>query len=114
MRKVVRGRWRYDPETGKLLTIEEHNRKYGQRQVRSHLPCPMLIADHMEPVKSMLDGQMYDSKSALRRTYKAAGVTEVGDDPSVTDPKPFRKPRPKRDDIKASVARAFSKAGLGA
>ncbi|UPK02389.1 hypothetical protein [Bradyrhizobium sp. 170] len=35
----------------------------------------------MDPVQSQLDGRMYDSKSALRATYRATGVTEVGNDP---------------------------------
>lgn len=47
---------------------------------RSILPAPMIITDTMQPVKSMLDGKIYDSKSHLRSTYKAAGVIEVGND----------------------------------
>ena len=49
---------------------------------RSDLPSPRLASDVMEPVQSQLDGRMYDSKSALRATYRAAGVTEVGNDPA--------------------------------
>lgn len=81
---------------------------------RSHLPAPRVATDVMAPVRSMLDGKLYDSKSALRATYKAAGVTEVGNDSSVTEPKPYRKPKPDRQAIKAAVGRAFSRAGLGA
>jgi hypothetical protein len=81
---------------------------------RSDLPGPMIITDTMDPVQSQLDGKMYDSKAALRSTYRAAGVIEVGNDSSVTDPKPFKRPKPKREDIKASVNKAFSRAGLGA
>lgn len=84
------------------------------RGVRSDLPAPMLNLDTMEPVQSQLDGKMYDSKAALRATYKQAGVVEVGNDPSVTDPKPFKKPKPDRAQIKAAVGRAFSQAGFGA
>lgn len=47
---------------------------------RSTLPCPRIITDSMDPVQSMLDGRVYDSKSRLRQTYKAAGVIEVGND----------------------------------
>jgi hypothetical protein len=60
---------------------------------------------------SMLDGKLYDSKSRLRRTYREAGVTEVGNDVP-TAPPPMKRPR--REDIKAAVGKAFSKAGLGA
>lgn len=81
---------------------------------RSDLSAPMLIQDGMEPVKSMLDGQMYDSKAKLRATYKEAGVVEVGNDSSVLNPKPRPKPKPDRESIKASVGKAFSRAGLGA
>ncbi len=81
---------------------------------RSHLSAPNVIADIMEPVQSMLDGQMYDSKSSLRRTYKDGGVTEVGNDSSITNPKPREKHKPDRNAIKATVNEAFSKAGLGA
>ena len=85
-----------------------------KQELRSDLPGPMIITDTMSPVQSQLDGKMYDSKAALRATYTAAGVVEVGNDSSVLQPKPFKRPKPKRDDIKASVNKAFSRAGLGA
>lgn len=81
---------------------------------RSIHGCPMVITDTMDPVQSMLDGKMYDSKALLRSTYRAAGVTEVGNDPSIINPKPFKKPPPDRKAIKAAVGKAFSQAGLGA
>jgi len=77
---------------------------------RSHLAAPMIIGDGMTPVRSMLDGKIYDSKRALRATYKAAGVTEVGNDVALTRPRR----RPDRKGVKAAVSRAFSRAGLGA
>lgn len=48
---------------------------------RSHLPAPRIASDHMDPVQSQLDGRLYDSKSALRATYRQAGMIEVGNDP---------------------------------
>lgn len=90
-----------------------HNCLPERNMNRSSLAAPGFIRDSMEPVQSMLDGKMYDSKSALRATYKAAGVVEVGNDSSITDPKPFKKPKPDRQAIKASVHKAFSQAGLG-
>lgn len=84
---------------------------------RSSLSSPMIIADSMDPVQSMADGKTYTSKAALRATYHPSGnadgkrYVEVGNDmPMKLKPKE----RPKRADIKASVARAFSKVGLGA
>ena len=81
---------------------------YGHTdRAASELPSPMIISDHMNPVQSQLDGKMYDSKSALRATYKAAGVVEVGNDSSfTTDPKPYKPPKPNRNEIEKSVAKA--------
>lgn len=74
---------------------------------RSHLPCPRLASDAMEPVQSMHDGKFYDSKSALRATYRAAGLTEVGNDPARLR-KPKRKPiddKPIADVVEKAAAR---------
>ena len=55
-------------------------------RARSDLPAPMIKRDDMAPVKSMADGKMYDSKSAIRKSYLPEGnpqgihYTEVGDD----------------------------------
>jgi hypothetical protein len=91
--------------------------------LRSDLAAPMLIRDSMDPVKSMLDGKMYDSKRHLRRTYREGGVVEVGDDKSYTDPERLRTQAPaerkrlkqaSKKKIEASVGKALSRAGLGA
>jgi len=84
-----------------------------QDDAASHLPAPQIMSDTMEPVQSQLDGRLYDSKSRLRSTYRQAGVVEVGNDSSVTAPK-RKKPEIDRQGVKASVAKAFSQAGLGA
>lgn len=83
------------------------------RKARSHLPGPMIITDTMEPVRSMLDGRMYDSKARLRATYRSAGVTEVGNDVKF-DPPPKPRTRVNRKEVEAAVGKAFSRAGLGA
>jgi len=44
-----------------------------QRGARSGFPCPMVIRDSMDDIQSMADGRVYDSKSALRRSYTADG-----------------------------------------
>ncbi len=41
---------------------------------------PGIIRDTMDPIRSMADGQMYDSKSAIRRGYKEHGYEELGND----------------------------------
>jgi hypothetical protein len=90
---------------------------------RSDLAAPMLIRDSMDPVKSMLDGKMYDSKRGLRRTYREAGVIEVGDDKSYTNPEYMRRQAPaevkrrkttQKKKVEAAVGKALSRAGFGA
>ena len=87
---------------------------------RSELPAPYFVCDTMEPVQSMVDGKFYTSKSALRATYQPSGnkegkrYVELGNDSSVLNPKPFQKPRPKREEIRAAVRKAASRVGLGA
>lgn len=78
---------------------------------RSHLALPMLINDSLEDIKGMHDGNVYTSKRALRQSYKDHGLVEVGDQAHTI--KPREKARPKRDEVKASVHKAFSQAGLG-
>lgn len=78
----------------------------------SELAAPQIISDCMDPVQSQLDGKFYDSKSTLRRTYQQAGVVELGNDSSVIAPK-RKKPTFDRQGVRASVAKAFSRAGLG-
>ncbi|RUX96155.1 MULTISPECIES: hypothetical protein [unclassified Mesorhizobium] len=74
------------------------------RPKRSALPAPMISTDTMPETQSMLDGNYYTSKSALRATYRAAGVEEIGNDPA----RYRRKPKPKvdRKAIKDSVQKA--------
>lgn len=76
----------------------------GLPVARSHLAFPMVITDDMDPVQSQLDGKFYTSKSQLRSTYKAAGVTEVGNDPARN--KPFVKPKPDRKAIRDTIEKA--------
>jgi hypothetical protein len=81
---------------------------------RADFPTPGHIGDHMDPTQSMLDGKFYESKSALRATYRAAGVEEIGNDSCVLDPKPLAKEPPDRGAIRASVAKAVSRYNLTA
>lgn len=78
---------------------------------RSDLPCPRIMSDIMEPVQSQLDGKMYDSKSAMRAGYRAAGVIEVGDDPARL--KPFVKPKTDRKAIRQTVDKAVARFNRG-
>jgi len=113
---VTRSRFVWCDTQKRLVDADEfHSKAYQARyHAISDLPCPRFIRDDMEPVQSQLDGRLYDSKSALRATYKAAGVVEVGNDSSVTNPKPFKRPKPDRKEIRNTIDKAFSRAGLGA
>lgn len=77
---------------------------------RSDLPTPYVSIDTMDPVQSQLDGKMYDSKSALRATYKAAGVVEVGNDPARLRPK--QPTKPDRQEIRKALEKARQKVGI--
>lgn len=87
-------------------------RKVERREVkRASLPSPMLNLDTMPETQSMLDGKFYTSKSALRATYRAAGVTEVGNDPARLKKQP--KQKPDRTSIKTAVEKATARFNRG-
>lgn len=79
---------------------------------RSGLAAPMVIADEMPATQHMADGRCYTSKREFRAVTKAHGCVEVGNDPAM-----FRRQeqqKPDRVAIQAAIARALSRAGLGA
>lgn len=78
---------------------------------RSDLPCPRIASDIMDPVQSQVDGKLYDSKSAIRRSYKVHGVEEIGNDPARL--KPFERPKSDRKAIKETVERAKARVERG-
>lgn len=81
----------------------------GPAPAVSDLPAPQIITDSVE-VKSMVDGKIYTSKSALRRSYREKGYIEVGNEKLTPPPKP----KPDRKKISESVGRAFSRVGIPA
>lgn len=109
-------RYKFCPDCGDMHEVAQwpdNHRRPGEA-----LSAPSIISDNQPHLKSMADGKWYDSKSAMRKTYKPSGnpqgerYTEVGGDPAIL--KPFKKPKPDRQKIKAAVHGAFSKAGFGA
>lgn len=92
----------------KPIVIERKERLPAQR---SDLPCPMISSDDMPAVQSQLDGKMYSSKSALRATYRAAGMIEVGNDPARLRPR--ERPKVDRRVIKDTVERAVARFNRG-
>ena len=79
--------WRDGELVEKHLAGPVHPR--GERA--HHLPTPMLVRDHIDAVKSMADGKVYESKSAMRRAYRDLGFEELGNDAPMshgTEPDP--------------------------
>jgi hypothetical protein len=106
---MERGRWIWDESKQDLVPAHLYHRP---NKTRSSLPAPMVIGDTMEEgVQSQLDGKIYTSKSELRKTYRQAGVTEVGNDPQRL--KPFKKPKPDRKAIRTSVEKAAARFNNG-
>lgn len=114
---------KFDRVSGTWLDPQEFDRRYAEFEERAfqrganqgELCAPMVILDGHKPVMSMTNGQVYDSKSALRAEYRRAGVVEVGNDV------PTKKAAPSRDDRdrakkerRAAAGRALSKMGFGA
>lgn len=79
---------------------------------RQTFAAPMVQTDTMKPVQSMTNGLWYDSKSAIRKEYRRAGVVEVGNETPKPPPQPdkaaLRKAR------QASIGKALSRTGFGA
>jgi hypothetical protein len=78
---------------------------------RSDLPAPRIASDIMPPVQSQVDGQIYESKSGIRRSYKVHGVEEIGNDPARL--KPFVRPKNDRRKIKETVEKAVARVERG-
>lgn len=89
-----------------------HNCATHEPSKRGDYPVPMMALDTMEPVRSMTNGLLYDSKAALRSEYRRAGVVEVGNDV------PTQKAAPDKAALKKarrdSIGKALSRVGLGA
>lgn len=101
------GRWIFDKAAGDLVPAAEYYARKYEGVAVSHLPCPSVISDYVD-IKSMVDGQQYTSKSALRRSYRAKGYVEVGNEEQKVPPKP----KPDRKAIRESAAKALNRVGI--
>lgn len=103
---MARETYVFDPVTCELVDRDTY---YARKPApkRSDLAAPMILSDNIE-VKSMVDGNIYTSKAALRASYRARGYAEVGNE----ELKPPPKPKPDRKAISESVGKAFARAGI--
>lgn len=65
--------------------------------------APYIRTDGMEPIRSMADGRIYDSKSAYYGSVRAAGCEVVGDDKAPFDRRPEFTP----EGVGADLSRAY-------
>ena len=70
-------------------------------------PAPQIVRDALDGVRSMQDGKVYDSKSALYRSYRDGGVRIV--EPG----EPVEALNPASDMGKADVREALGKVRAG-
>ncbi len=111
---------KFDRVSMTWLDPDEYDRRMADREERLFQkranqgePCaPMVITDGMEPVRSMTNGRIYDSKSSIRAEYRRAGVIECGTDTPMTKPKPDKAALKKAR--KAALGKALSQMGFGA
>lgn len=76
---------------------------------RSDLPCPQVLSDQMDAVQSQVSGKFYESKSALRREYRATGHIEKGNDKRA----PWKMPRTSRQEVRETVRKARARVERG-
>jgi len=85
---------RYNKETGQMDTIFEEDLREGH----------FVITDEIPPTWHPVDGQVYTSKSAIRRVTAAAGLIEAGNES-------IRAPHPEEKEIPGErIAEAFKQA----
>jgi hypothetical protein len=65
--------------------------------------APMIRADAMDPLRSMADGQIYDSRSAYYASVRAAGCEVVGNERAPFDRRPAFEPSRAGADIKIAL-----------
>ena len=64
---------------------------------------PHVISDTMDPIRSMADGLLYDSKAVYRRSLRDRGLIEVGNERAPYDQRREFDPGPVAPDIKRAI-----------
>jgi hypothetical protein len=108
----VTGTW-MDAAAYDAMQAQREEAVFMRRARQGELCAPMVINDGMDGVQSQTDGKVYDSKHALRREYRRAGVIEVGNDVKMKRDKPTRDEKDRNGRaIKDTIGRAFNRVGL--
>lgn len=102
-----------DEEHARLTAIYEE-RAFQRRMSQGQLAAPMVISDTQRPLQSMTNGQVYDSKSEMRKEYRRAGVEEVGNEKLPKKVKTKEQRAKHREQIKGALYKAHSQMGFGA
>lgn len=66
--------------------------------------APYVRTDGMDPIRSMADGRLYDSKSAYYASVKRAGCEIIGNDTGGSPPRPGYQAGHVEVDIKRAIA----------
>jgi hypothetical protein len=101
MAAMIPGRWVCTAE-GLVPANEFYSR---DKPKRSGMPAPMIISDHLHEIVGQHDGKVYTSASALRRSYRAHGLEEVGTEPMHGVDASERRPKVTKDDVGRAVAK---------
>lgn len=75
-----RGSWVWHPELECLVPKAQYLQGKDNRIARSDVPFPAIRGDAMPEMRSMLDGRIYESKSAYYKSVSRAGCHIVGYD----------------------------------
>lgn len=105
------------PETYEQGLAHYEELAFQRRASQGQLSAPMVISDGQSALQSMTNGNVYDSKSEMRKEYRRAGVEEVGNEKQKPgrDPHDVKAKRARqREGIKAALHRAHSRMGFGA
>lgn len=63
----------FRPDTEGWFIFDDGRKCLRKLHQEERVPSLTVMSDSIDPVKSMADGKIYDSKSALYRTYQPGG-----------------------------------------
>lgn len=87
--------------------VPKHLAPRAPRGPRSDtIAAPYIALDTIDPMRSMLDGKFYESKAELRRTYKSAGVREIGNETEAAVKDAYQR-MPSKPAAKADLIEAY-------